>query len=285
MALSVASVLKQRDRIVAGLYGYPGSILEGSTLDSLIADICSAIKFQPSSSTMLETVKPLLGQELSDESIRKLAWRIAGNIDRLKANKPVLLWLPKPEIEWAPIQFVSGKRIWREATAKRKAEVAYIFVMRILSGSAAAETIKKIWSSRFCYIASRHLGFTRTSGDYPFSDPMEFVSLRCTIAIDPVHCKDGEIGFEKIGGRDSLIKWNRKIMSLRQREGFKCPENYDLPCYLCWHGYNYCPAACRRIDLVRKPCAGCSTGWFDPDYPDDKFCIDCVTKSGVKCCN
>jgi len=169
-------------------------------------------------------------------------WRLAGNVDLLRAGTAVPPWNMQREKEWMPVQI----QAYQEGTNNRGAPGGH-FRMRVMAGTACPLQLSKFWTKRFCrYIAVKVLGYSKRSGNAPLSHISELVSLRLWVQIDPELCRPGLPGFEHVGMTAGLKKWNHELIKKRFRQGFLCPYSFDHHCYQCAIGYERCPAATHR---------------------------------------
>lgn len=269
MVYSVPYVLKLRDKIVSSLYVYPGTTPSGDSFNSLIDDILSVLPSEIDRKIIISSVQDIAGKTLTESLIKSTAWRLAANFNTLKEGKAVRLWTQQKISEWVPMQII------RSQSVTYKHQPAFAFSICILAGTAASLIISKVWSSKLCFIMSNEFGFTKPWGNYPFSNGLEFVSMRFLGQLEPALSTDKPY-FDKVKCSSATKKWNRGLMMLRQREGFSCPENYKIPCHLCWRGYRSCPAACRPTDLTNKYCNTCKQdSWFDEEI-EENVCLQCL---------
>ncbi len=269
MTFSPSKVLSLRNKIIDSLYGYAGAVPVGNSLQQMAIDIHSVFPDSVDVDSIFCSISYLAGTELSEEAIKTLAWRLAGNLNKLKEGRSVLPWTSQKEEEWVPFQFIRGCKVKK----------GYLFNLKALSGSICPQVIIKLWPDSFCSLVSRELGSSAPWGKYPISNYMEFVGMRILGLLEPDKCKDRP-DFDKIKCTPGLITWNRSMIKMRNRDDFTCPENYDIPCYLCWHGQESCPSACRPLDLVPGHCDNCEEqGWFELNERDQKTCQSCGRQS------
>lgn len=190
---------------------------------------------------VLDSVTYLLDRPLATAAIRDLSWRLAGNLKKLRAGKPVIPWSLQTELEWVPIEFLAMRQA-RTARDRPGGE----FLVQVLAGSPCPIQFPLIMATGFWSMLARRIGFTRRKGPRPYSHMAELVRLRCTVLLDPARCRPGQLGLDKPGCSGSMLDYNRMIIGLRQRtfEGqlWRCPRNYQKPCYRCHVGYDECDA-------------------------------------------
>jgi hypothetical protein len=218
--------------------------------------------------------EPLLGEVLTEDGLYELAWRLAGNVRRLRARHPVLPWAGIPKAEWMPVQILE---VEYEVTHYGKS--AALLHFQVLAGQACPLQFKKLWTLRYCHFAAPRLGFSRWATDrYPFQDSQELTGFRLYAEIES---GEPELQFTKIEIPPSCREWNQKLIRLRARDlpGFKCPRKFheSKPCFKCSFGQDKCPAAVRPRTLVQQLCNDCGQNqFFDPVHTER--CIRCDQK-------
>jgi hypothetical protein len=282
----IKKILDLKEKLVdhPKLQPFLGQQLTGTTFRNFLKEFGRLLPVKVMEQVLRESFVHLAGQVLTIELLDENAWRMAANLDRAKAWRPVVPWSRQVDHEYVPVQIVHGRR----AMLANKAAIEFQF--QILAGTPATCIITKLWSPRLCAALSRRLGFSNQRGAYPFMDGMQFVNLRMYVLIDPV--KSGKApDFEEVWMEDndktikpvSCYNYNRKMLRMRAGKGFPCPGNFDReihPCHLCQIGQDRCVAAVHDETYVQKFCAGCSTNsWFDPAVPGRQVCVNCFHKS------
>jgi len=230
---------------------------------------------------MTSSLLHLANQPFTPQLMHETAWRLAGNVHRLKAREPVPPWNRQTEDEYAPVQIMSVERVYTEKQAS--VEVA----LRILAGPACPLLLHKIWSFRFCGAMSRFFGFSRSHGQFPYSNPAELVNMRFYVLLEKRLCGVA-LEFDRLWMNDAgdeirpgaCRTYNREWIKRRNRDPawHVCPRNYSdtLPCYACTAGQDECLAAVRPRSYVPQLCGVCEREqWFDPSYPDRVECVTC----------
>lgn len=265
---NVANVLKLRDKVLDELTKHIGITPEGSSFDELVNDLCKLLPSTVNLSTVQESIKELLGKELTKTMLFNTAWRLAGNLDKLKANKIVYPWQGQAEKEWVPVQVLQGERVktWNN-------DNGYLYKMIILAGSPASIVIWKTWTTKVCSYVARQIGFSAPWKDKPYRDGHELVGMRFLAEIDPVMCRDGRPGFDNVACNSSAERWNKDILKARSHVNPPCPYDFKHFCFQCPVGYDKCKAGTHPTTFVVKYCSICSKdAWYDPAA---EICMGC----------
>lgn len=275
-SFNIAAINTLRDRIVERVFipRYNESP-QGSQFEYLVDDLCAALPPGIKRDTVFETCRQLLDIELKPQLSLEFAWRLAGNVNALKAGKPVRPWASQVEDEWVPLQIV---RV--ELGRNQYDELGHFVAIRVLAGSPCPKIIRRFFSRKFSNAMARRLGFSRRQGHYPFNDTLQFVNLRFLGKIEVDKCRD-EPKYGAVQCPQSMVDFNRDLLKLRLHIT-PCPRGYIHPCHQCVIGYATCPAGTHRLDYVKDFCHGCSTdAFFDPDSKSDR-CVQCSVKANLK---
>lgn len=220
-----------------------------------------------------DTLLDLLGAELTRESLRTAAWRLAANRHRLKMGLAVPPWERQRNLEWVPLQCLSASRFY----AFQRGKPSVMLRWRVLAGRPCPMIIQKRWPLRFCHLVARDIGFQRRNPLYVYRDFRELVGLRLYALLEP-RLSASYPGFERIKCPPSCVDYNRQLILLRTRSPaaeFVCPKGYQHPCFRCHIGYEHCMAATHRRTYLLRHCARCKQQtWFDPDL-DVGVCVEC----------
>jgi len=242
---SISRILQLRDRIAdKGFEMFYGYTPVGGAFDDLVDQVhrCLSKVRKPVLRTSLEH---LAGQRLDRQTIYDTAWRLAGNMERLRQDEPVLPWSRQKCREWVPIQVMSY-----EPHATKRGQLGGMFRVRILAGTPCPMILRVFWPITACTMIARHCGYTARWHAYPFADRSELVNMRLLALIDPELCKPNQPRFFKVASAPALLKWNRNIIQKRFRKGgnkpWPCPLDYTHRCFECHVGYLDCPAATHR---------------------------------------
>jgi len=266
-------ILKLRDKIYDRLLPrYAHLSLAGGDVMLLAEELTAQLPPSVPLPVLLDTARQLLDIPLTPEFLREFSWRVAGNLLRLKQGIPAIPWRAPGVEEWVPVQ------VLRVDPAPDKAGKGgrYTLQLRVLAGSACPRILFKTFGKESLQVASRHFGFSRRRGKYPYQSPYLLVNLRFYIWLEPKLSRGDEPGFFEIRCPASCLEFNAELLRLRFRaDGRVCPENFSHDCHRCVVGYLRCPAATHRMDLVERMCTACGKlGWFDPEASLEK-CIVC----------
>ena len=270
--LNVSRVLRLRKKIledfdVAALFS---NALEGPYFDALVRALARLLPTGIRQSTVRDSVLGLLGEELTPALLGETAWRLAGNTHTLRRHVAVHPWRRQEEPEWAPVQFLGAKR---QHSPGRPARILYD--LRVLAGSPCPMIIQRAWKPEVLRFLARRFGFSDASGSRPYRNYREFVQLRCVVMFEP-RMSQGKPGFYHLEVEPADLKHNRRILALRNRQGFRCPENYLHHCHLCEIGYEHCPAGTHLRTYYEDLCPKCKkTAPFDPARVGLDICVNC----------
>lgn len=234
--------------------------------------------------TLRESVSLLAGDMLTEDLLRKLARRIAGNMHRLKLRVAAVPWRMQPFDEWCPVQ-VTSVRPGRNRRSKR----CWFMTLRVLAGCPASEEISHRYTWDAADVLSPRWGFSDAYGDLPLHDGTEFVGLRNFVFIPRGYTAEDYTRLEFADLREdygSVLAFNRRLLRARNRNSsqFTCPFNLStsLLCHQCSAGWDVCEAAVRPKTLVEKRCRNCKKlGPCDPDARGG-WCVNCVRREALK---
>lgn len=275
--VSVDRVFKLRDHLLNELVGYCGCPLEGAAFDTFVNSLSAELPHNLPHAAVYQSARIVMGKVLDHNDLRAFAWRLAGNLDVLRKNEPVIPWTFQPEPELMPVQVLDHEYA---QTAKHKPAARYR--LRVLAGRACPMIIHKSWAKDFVrYLASHVMGFSKPWGDFPFKDTAELVRLRFLVMIDPEFCRDEQPGFDQVAESSSCRAWNRDIMKQRARVSAPCPQDFKHPCHKCPVGYDKCPAGTHPRTYVVQTCATCGCEAPHDAARQGAPCLSCARKSAV----
>jgi len=266
---NLGQVFTLRDKIADNMIAHIGTTPEGPEYERFVDDLYRLLPDGIEYITVYESASYLMSQEIRQATITELGWRLAGNLDTLRAGRPVRPWAAQGKNEWVPVQVLLADR-----TKTPKGDLAYMYRMRVLAGSPAPMVINKTWPLKVCsYIASK-IGFSKPWKDAPYRDGHELVSMRFYVEIDPKLCR-GEPGFEHIHCTGSMERWNKDILKARTHVDPPCPYGFTHLCYQCPVGYDQCKAGVHPRTYIAKHCNVCNADtWHDPGLTTD-LCMAC----------
>lgn len=240
-------------------------------IDDLANSLLPGLSAGTSYDTVFESVRYLAGHVLTEVEARRVAWRLAGNLERLRCGLSAPPWSSQQADEWVPLQVM---KVLPDVNKRKKRGFTVTF--RVLAGTPAPMMITTFWGMPACKFVSSKLGFSRPWGKYPFTRTAEFVGLRLYGKLDAAKSRTRPV-FHDIECPPGMQKWNREnVLNIRLRRQ-PCPRNYQTPCHLCAIGYDQCAAATHprtyTIGLCNK--CGTSNALFDPADTTTTYCINC----------
>lgn len=237
----------------------------------------------PARDALQGSLLPLLGSDLTPEAATLLAWRLAGNLQTLRAGGLVPVWEGQRGLEWAPVEFVSARPV------SRRKGLAWTYKARVLAGTPAGLLATTTWSRRAIEFLTPTLGFTRAKRDgtasrYPFADPTQVVRLQALALLDPDWSRDGP-GFFQAKAPPSLVDHNHRVLDVRCRRE-PCPRGHFHPCHACAAGFgdnqNTCEFATHKSQWSLQECATCrQMAAFDPDWGELE-CVACHRRKAAR---
>lgn len=222
--------------------------------------------------TIFESIRYLAGQELTEVEGMRAAWRLAGNLKRLKEGHAVPPWAMQRDDEWVPLQVLRVQK-----SRNQKDVIGCAITVRAMAGTPAPLKITHFWGSKIARFVSGKIGFSAPWGKYPFKNVEDLVGLRFYGLVEAARSRE-KPEFHEVACTDSMCDWNRKqVLKLRLRVGMKCPANFDHACHLCPYGYDRCTAAVHALTFTAGPCANCGNqqAAFDPENTSP-HCVMCA---------
>lgn len=275
---NLGNVERLRDRLVTSVFAdWYGRTPVGGDLPELVRAVRAALPNGIAYDAVFESMRYVAGQQLTPLACLELAWRLAGNIPRLREGRPAPPWASQPEDEWVP---VSVCRCLPRRNHRHK--LGYHYTFRVLAGTPCPMVIYNFWAETAVRVVSRAIGFTPPWGKYPLQRGPQFVGLRMLVKIEAQRSMHTPTFFE-VRCPQSLFRWNRQnVLKLRFRDGMTCPRGWTHACHQCVIGYRECPAGTHRENYTRGFCDKCGQhGFFDPDRRTD-HCIQCDDKERRK---
>lgn len=257
-AFSYQRIINRRDKLFnTAVRPYIDAELSGETLHDLCDDVLRALPDSVAGSAVFESLRILAGTVLTRRAAADLAWRLAGNVEKLQAGVPVFPWAGQMEDEKVPV-CVEDMRPMR-----RKNTPGYVLYCRALAGSPCPMLFTQFVSLQSCRGLASAVGFSKPWGPYPYENPLHFINLIFYAHVE-VDRSLRQPGFLKISATAGMIKENRNKIEIRCRAR-PCPEQFPHSCAACWVGYDNCPAAVHPHTYVMRDCPTCkSPGLFNP---------------------
>lgn len=262
---------------------------KGDTFDIFVGDLHELLPKTINYDTVYASLEDMAGTRLTADVLRQVCWRIAGNLQKLSKGIPVPTWTRQPFPEWVPAQIISAKR-----RRSGKGEVGHVFTFQMLAGLSASTKGTKFWTDKLCRFMAGDFGFSRRRPSdrstklprYQFQHPLEFVTLRMMVLIEPKLCSTTEPGFEKTKVAGANLTWNREQMKYRDRfdTGYQCPHGmtHAVPCYRCPFGTSSCRAAVHPVDYEFDYCEKCGRDRAPYDMTVSKdMCVECYDRRAL----
>jgi len=265
---SYTRLRQYRDRLAdRALRPYIDAMVGGETLRDICRDVLNELPNSIVSAAVFDSIRALAGTTLTRSAANTLAWRLAGNIEKLKDGAPVLPWTRQLEDELVPV-CVEGVRPY-----KRKTTSGYILTCRAVGGSPCPMSFTQFFSQNSCRAISQTLGFSAPWGAYPYTTAMHFLNLLFFAHIDAERSRE-QPSFSTVSVSSSMFRDNRGLIEVRTRAR-PCPDGYEHSCVHCWLGADDCMFATHRRTYTTRYCDACQTdAFFDPS--DNGFlCVRC----------
>lgn len=257
------------------LVSFIGDPLSGQELKEFSGHLVRLLPGRISREVIRDSLLDMAGKAVTEDLIKHVAWRLAGNLRLLRTGRPAKPWTRQTVPEWMPLQFV-------EARPRRSAKGHFgaNFVLRVLAGTACPELITKFYTAKFCRFVATKIGFSKPWGSYPFKDIREFVGLRVYGLFTP-RSSLHRPNFEQVHAVPSMISNNRVLLRWRTRAngcGFTCFKGYKTPCWQCEVGYDQCAAGVHPRTYTLRDCVACqNNNWHDP-RESRELCVECAIR-------
>jgi hypothetical protein len=267
-SFSYQRVIKLRDKIYDSAFStYVGRVVSREVIYGLHRDLLSCLPQSVPQGAVFETIRVLSGKTFTQKTAATLAWRIAGNIDLLLADTPVLPWTRQFANERVPVC------VEHIVPAQRRNISGFTFHCRALAGTPCTMLFPEFVSDRSCAAISRTLGFSAPWGPYPYSTPLHFVNLLFFAHIDAERSRRTP-AFTQVTASSSMVAANRRLIAVRCRAA-PCPLAFEHACERCYFGYDQCDFATHARTYVAQYCPACEAdGFFNPGEPA-VVCVRC----------
>lgn len=202
-----------------------------------------------------------------------LCWRIAGNVDLLRANHvlPARAWVYQPLL--APLQIFHAQCGWSRARVPRKGT---LLTFRVLCGEACPLKFSRWFSDRFLFRLAKEFGIGNYRAKHKFSgNRLELVGMRFVVTLIKSKYDLSAITFERYAV-GQFTSYNKRLLKLRHTP---CPLGHKWECHECSlaAGPDACPVitplarSCRPVTLELQLCNKCK----DNTFWDGNECIKC----------
>lgn len=273
---NLPNVFRLRDKLNERLMTHCHETLQGESLTHFVTQLRRLLPEGIESDTLFESVRYLAGQELMPQELLKLCWRLAGNVEWLRAGGTVPPWTSQRDAEWVPLEIL-GARLDRD----RYDKIGYSYTFRVLAGKSCPMRITAFWQRPLIKHVARHIGFSAPWGKLPFHSGEELVGLRLLGYVEPERSRE-QPGFYDLHFPASFVSRNRKDVLRQRLKITPCPNAWTHPCRRCAVGYMTCIGAVHRETYQQKFCNICGEiTYFDPEQPSDR-CIECHRKERLK---
>jgi hypothetical protein len=278
-------IMQTREKIRAALKDANKPLL-GDVFTSLVGQVKMALPVVVTLATVSSCLSVYLGRTLTTFDKERIAKRLAGNLDELVLQRPVLSWCDARKPEWSLVEVSKV-----EVVKKAKGPLNRV-CFDALTGSCAGYELSALWSfKKFNYMAilqdDKGIGFGLTraklnkNGDdrssYTYSDYRQLVGMHCFALIDP-HRSTTEPEFYTIGHSSGTMAYNRALFSKRSRLRSPCllDARVTYDCYVCPAGRDRCENAIRALSCTRLVCRSCKAVAYREPRTDE----DPVKKAG-----
>jgi hypothetical protein len=219
--------------------------------------------------TIRASLEDIRGEVLRLPAWYPIAWRLAGNLERLRAGRPVMPWTRQTTDEWIVCEIEDIRRV-RRGTGK----YGYNVKCLALTGSCCPMRLETYWPQSFFGLVRTRLGFSRKQPfRYPFNHWSELTQMRFEALLTPELCATTP-QFRQLRETSILLKYNRELTLRRTRVKFACPQNYEHKCCVCPVGIDGCPVATHAKTYKRSHCRHCGRdAWFDSGFR--AMCVEC----------
>jgi len=234
-----------------------------------------------SSHKVHDSVAHLFGRPLTKQIVNATAWRLAGNADILRAGEVISSDVATARDGWCAVQVTSCRPFLNNPRSRSNRSRGCNYTALVITGHAAGCVVEKFLTLGQVRYLAKQMGFSPSFKKSPFKDEREFFGLRFGALFVARLAIEGKPGFSDTHLAPSMVAWNKKIISNRNREKYSCPllqSVEELPCFRCWKGATSCIAAVHSKDFEKDFCEFCGQeSLFDPDSSGYSvgICVNC----------
>jgi hypothetical protein len=297
----LGTILQNQKKISEYLKIFKDRQILSDDIKNWIQKFQEILRFSDRENSLFRSLFCHIGQSLTESLIHDISWRLSGNKHYLVSGIAVPPWTVQPASEYVYVQVLSvfpkkSKRIFRDSDTKEKRSAAVIgsdIYFKILTGFPAGKIIKKFYSNKYLNYRRVEFGFNRRrfidiqssialhANKYPvipYIDSRDIGRFRFLALLTPESCSKGYPDFVELLCPPKVRSWNISLLKKRRRFGYKCPNNWSIPCYECPVGWDHCDAATHPKNFIKKICPQChNNSFFDPIIPT-KVCLMCYAQ-------
>lgn len=281
---SLARTTARRKRIIAILVPHAGSTMGMREITAIASALCKALKYGGSKQTEEEAgtpgvdlfydavVETLIAEAqekvMGPKLMRRLAIRIAGNIEALRLGQVIFPWAG----QGIPEQVLAAV-IGADTTSTPKKKIpGGRFTLEILTGTPAGMTLEQFMPESMIDKTAELVG-VRKKRDLRRVHPRELVG--CVLR---VQVREGnELRVDRVDTASGLTAANKALTRARDTETRVCPYEFRWACHFCpagWSGDHPCQLATQRVELTQRSCRNGHTGFIDLEHPESP-CMAC----------
>jgi hypothetical protein len=282
----IQNVLETRNKLVSKLLHLVDKKMTGSDFHEFVNLLHEYLPKDILRITVQDSVKDLVKKHLTKSLLFDTCWRLAGNLNKLLDQKPVIPWARQEDFEWIPAQ------VYEIQTVKKLNRLVHELTFQSLAGSIVPKKIIQYWSLKktyylSCYRNEKNLGFGFSSSHVNsrgeqqnknlFSDIRQYSGLRCFLLVDPKKSQADPF-VTTIGHSYATTNYNKRLIAGRDRTQTDCLKGHrNLECYHCPYGIDKCPLATHLKTYTLSKCLRCEKdAFFDPMETDRKdLCVNC----------
>lgn len=235
---------------------------------------------------IVKTSAVLLGEIADNVTIVDFCHRVAGNLGRLRMNRPVLKTVSLREPTWLPLQVVDV-RPYTVKKGPRAGSCAYV-TLKVMAGVLCPTKYRFSWTFGACEMLAERCGYTvlnarrRSPRGWPFADARQLVGCRYASLVEPFMVGD-QPRMTHASVVPDMRKHNLRLIAMRLRTTaeYRCPQGRPMsfPCHACPTGYKRCGAATHSDDYVVAVCSKCNKQAFAESATPPVICVNCASAS------
>lgn len=248
-----------------------GQVLDPDVFSELVVLLRRALKLKVVHEQVLRnSLLEFAGTELTEEVGDRIAVKIAGGYDDIKASKPVVSSNTVPAAgAWMPVEVAE----MRFDSVRRGKALIKMTVLVLTGGMSGKLFTQQMPAKATSIFFANSLGWAKYGPRPAHSElvQMKFTGLvvpdkRNRFQIDEYKCTAGQLQLNK---------------ELRESRHEPCLRGHCFQCRTCPVGYSTCPRGTHRYTWVPRFCTSCKDerAIFDPAEPNTRICLLCRSKS------